>query len=77
MICQSNESHSTETLNVQALMSSQVDGLLISHSVETTSFEHIKLHLNRGIPIVHFDRVAYELPTAKVILDNFRGSFCW
>lgn len=75
MICQSNESHSTETLNVQALMSSQVDGLLISHSVETTSFEHIKLHLNRGIPIVHFDRVAYELSTAKVILDNFRGSY--
>ncbi|WP_026993965.1 LacI family DNA-binding transcriptional regulator [Flectobacillus major] len=75
MICQSNESHSTETLNVQALISSQVDGLLISHSIETTSFEHIKLHLNRGVPIVHFDRVCYELPTAKVILDNFRGSY--
>jgi LacI family transcriptional regulator len=34
MICQSNESHNTETLNVQALMASRVDGLLISHTKE-------------------------------------------
>ncbi len=75
MICQSNESHSTEVLNVQALMASRVDGLLISHSKETNSFEHIKLHLRKGIPIVHFDRVCDELDTAKVILEDFDGSF--
>ncbi|GAB2644334.1 LacI family DNA-binding transcriptional regulator [Emticicia sediminis] len=75
MICQSNESHSTEVLNVQALMASRVDGLLISHSKETNSFEHIKLHLRKGIPIVHFDRVCDELETAKVALEDFDGSF--
>jgi len=75
MICQSNESHNTETLNVQALMASRVDGLLISHTKETNSFEHIKLHLRKGIPIVHFDRVCDELQTAKVILEDFEGSF--
>ncbi|MER0438759.1 substrate-binding domain-containing protein [Emticicia sp. W12TSBA100-4] len=75
MICQSNESHSTEVLNVQALMASRVDGLLISHSKETNSFEHIKLHLRKGVPIVHFDRVCDELNTAKVILEDFDGSF--
>ena len=75
MICQSNESHNTETLNVQALMASRVDGLLISHTKETNSFEHIKLHLRKGIPIVHFDRVCDELETAKVIQDDFEGSF--
>ncbi|GGD49787.1 LacI family transcriptional regulator [Emticicia aquatilis] len=75
MICQSNESHNTETLNVQALMASRVDGLLISHTKETNSFEHIKLHLRKGIPIVHFDRVCDELETAKVIQEDFEGSF--
>lgn len=75
MICQSNESHSTETLNVQALMASRVDGLLISHTKETNSFEHIKLHLKKGVPIVHFDRVCEELETAKVIQEDFEGSF--
>ncbi len=75
MICQSNESHATETLNVQALVSSQVDGLLISHSIETNSFEHIKLHFNRGLPIVHFDRICTEIDTSKVIQEDFNGAF--
>ncbi len=75
MICQSNESHSTETLNVQALVASRVDGLLISHSKETTSFEHIKLQLKKGLPIVHFDRVCNEVETAKVVQEDFEGSF--
>ncbi|NBB22512.1 substrate-binding domain-containing protein [Runella sp. CRIBMP] len=75
MICQSNESHSTETLNVQALVASRVDGLLISHSKETTSFDHIKLQLRRGLPIVHFDRVCNEVETAKVVQEDFEGSF--
>ncbi len=75
MICQSNESHSTETLNVQALVASRVDGLLISHSKETTSFDHIKLQLRCGLPIVHFDRVCNEVETAKVVQEDFEGSF--
>lgn len=74
IICQSNETHQTEILNVQALMASRVDGLLISHSKETASFEHLKLHLNKGIPIVHFDRVCNELDTPKVIQQDFKGS---
>ncbi|MBA4849992.1 LacI family DNA-binding transcriptional regulator [Emticicia sp. BO119] len=75
MICQSNESHHTETLNVQALVTSRVDGLLISHSKETTSFEHVKLQLKKGLPIVHFDRVCNEVETAKVIQEDFFGGF--
>lgn len=75
MICQSNESHHTETLNVQALVTSRVDGLLISHSKETNSFEHLKLQLKKGVPIVHFDRVCDEVDTAKVIQEDFLGGF--
>jgi LacI family transcriptional regulator len=75
MICQSNESHYAETLNVQALVASRVDGLLISHTKETNSFEHLKLQLKNGLPIVHFDRVCGEVDTAKVIQEDFSGSF--
>ena len=75
MICQSNESHHTEILNVQALVTSRVDGLLISHSKETTSFEHVRLQLKKGMPIVHFDRVCNEVDTAKVIQEDYNGSF--
>lgn len=74
MICQSNESHKTEVTNIQALMTNWIDGLLICHSMETNSFEHIKLQMNKGIPIVHFYRVCMETDTSKVIAEDVKGS---
>ena len=62
-------------MNVQALIASRVDGLLISNSKKISSFGHIKLPLNKGIPIVEFDRVCYELDTPKVIQEDLKGSF--
>lgn len=75
IICQSDENHQTEILNIQTLMASRVDGLLISHTKETTSFEHLKIHLNKGVPIVHFDRISNEMDSSKITHQNKEGSF--
>jgi len=74
MICQSNESHKSEVENIQALMRNWIDGLLICHSIETASFEHIKLQMNKGIPIVHFHRVCMETETSKVMAEDVKGA---
>lgn len=74
MICQSNESHKTEVDNIQALMRNWIDGLLICHSLETASYEHIKVHMNKGIPIVHFHRVCMETDTSKVMAEDVKGA---
>lgn len=75
MICQSKESYETEVSNVQALVASRVDGLLICHSRETENFDHVKPGACRGVPVVHFDRVSNEVDSAKVILDDWNGAF--
>jgi LacI family transcriptional regulator len=74
MICQSNESHKAEVENIQALMRNWIDGLLICHSIETDSFEHVKLHMNKGIPIVHFHRVSMDTDTSKVMAEDVKGA---
>lgn len=74
MICQSNETHQMEVYNLQALVANRVDGLLICHSRETETFDHIKLPYRKGIPIVHFDRVCEEINTPKVIQDDIVGA---
>jgi DNA-binding LacI/PurR family transcriptional regulator len=74
MISQSRESHETEVANVHAFMNNWVDGLLICHSKETNTFDHIKLNLKKGIPIIQFDRVCEELNTSKVLLDDVNGA---
>lgn len=75
IVCHSSESQEIEILNTETLISCRVDGLLISHAKETTSFEHIKHVLAKNIPIVNFDRVCNEIDTPKVIHEDFKGSF--
>jgi LacI family transcriptional regulator len=72
--CQSNESYDLEIINTETLLSSRVDGLLISHSKNTTQFNHIKQLLDKGIPVVNFDRVCQEYNTPKVLQQDYIGS---
>lgn len=62
-------------LNTETLTACRVDGLLISHSKETTSFEHIRKLTEKGIPVVQYDRVNTEINTPNVIHQDFKGSF--
>lgn len=73
IICTSNESHETEIANIQALMNDMIDGLLICHSVHTNTYEHIRVHMGRRIPIVQFYRVSMDLPLAKILADDEKG----
>ncbi|WP_421920116.1 LacI family DNA-binding transcriptional regulator [Marinifilum sp.] len=75
MMFQSNESYKREMANVHALLSSRVDGVLVSMSKETNDFSHFKELRDNGIPIVFFDRVCNELSSDNVIVDDFAGAF--
>lgn len=74
MICQSNEDYIREEKNVQTLIDHRVDGLLISISKSTTDYNHIKAALESNIPIVFFDRFSNEIPTDRVITNDFEGA---
>ena len=75
MICQSKESYQMEVSNVQALVASQVDGLLVCHARETENFDHMRPEACRDIPVVHFDRVDEALTSSRVMLDDWGGAF--
>jgi LacI family transcriptional regulator len=75
VICQSEENHSIEVANLQALMNNMIDGLLICHTLHTTNFDHLKTQLHRGIPIVQFYRVSDEIAIPKIYSDDESGAF--
>ena len=75
MICQSNESFEQEKANIRTLVSSQVDGLLISLSRETKSYDHLQDLYDREIPFIMFDRVTEEIPVSKVTVDDAHGAY--
>lgn len=73
IICQSNENQYREMINLQTLVDHRVDGILVSLSKTTQSYEHFSEALNSGMPIVFFDRVCEQLETDKVVTDDFEG----
>ncbi|HEX3933418.1 MAG TPA: LacI family DNA-binding transcriptional regulator, partial [Puia sp.] len=75
IISQSHESFEREVANTQYLASRSVDGLLISLSTETTDLSHLSKLYDKGLPIVFFDRITEEMPTHKVIANNFNGAY--
>lgn len=75
LICQSNESMAREKTVVSELISTYVDGIIISLSHDTTSFEHVKSAIDRGIPVVLFDRTTEQLKCSRVIVDHQKSAF--
>lgn len=75
MLFQSNESYEREVMNVQSLISSQVDGVLISVAKGSKKFNHLKQIVENNIPIVFFDRICEEIESDRVIVDDFEGAF--
>jgi len=75
IITQSQESYEREVTGIENLSSRSVDGLIISLSAETKNVGHlISLH-QKGLPMVLFDRITDEIPTHKVIANNFKGAY--
>lgn len=75
MVCQSNESFGREILNSNRMLNSLLDGLIVSVSSETKTYEHIKKFQERNLPIIAFDRIIPEIIAPNVILDNELGGF--
>jgi LacI family transcriptional regulator len=75
MICQSSEEVDREKQHINALLKAQVDGILVSMSNTTLTFEHFEQVRRQGIPLVFFDRMP-ELPNVcGVVVDDYRGAY--
>jgi LacI family transcriptional regulator len=75
IITQTNESTEREILNLQTLFNTRVDGIVISLSRETTDFSHLEQLIQKGVPVVFFDRAAEGVKCSRVIVDDFLGGY--
>ena len=78
MICQSNEDVRQEKKNVELLMNSQVEGILVSLASTTNDFSHFELARQQQVPLVFFDRVVEDFRgsnVSAVMLDDYQGAY--
>jgi LacI family transcriptional regulator len=75
LIYLTHEDYQRELAMARLLASGRVDGVLLSVASESADFGHLEFLRERGIPIVFFDRVYDEMPTAKVTTDDFESGY--
>lgn len=75
IIAHSSESSAKEAANALNLFHKRVDGLIASLSFDTESLEHFQSYVDRGIPLVFFDRVDESSDSPKVVIDNYKSGY--
>jgi len=78
IIAVSNEAFDKEVINVDTLITANIDGFIMSISKETMfqqDYHHLKESISQGIPIVMFDRVVNEVSCDKVIINDIEAAY--
>ncbi len=73
LICQTHEQLAQEKKALRTFLNNRVGAVIVSHSIETSSFEHLMEVVEEGTPLVQFDRTSRVVPGVRIVNDNFLG----
>ena len=75
LIAHSSESYIKELANAKNLFHKRVDGLIASLSFDTKDINHFKPFVEKGVPLIFFDRVEQDGNNSVVIIDNYKCGY--
>ncbi|SFB24463.1 LacI family DNA-binding transcriptional regulator [Algoriphagus aquimarinus] len=75
IISQSYDDFEKEVQTVEALLNARVDGIIASIAKTTENVDHFKKVLEKGIPLVLFDRITNALEVSQVVIDDHYGAY--
>jgi len=73
-ISQSLESMKKEASNAKAMFNNRVDGLLVSLAYDTSDIAHFQPFIDKGIPVIFFDRVFEHKKCPGIVIDNYKAA---
>lgn len=74
-VSSSNEDKEKEKKNVFGFLDHRVDGMIVSLSKATDSFNHIHHIENNNVPLVLFDRTSKEINVPKVVANDADAAY--
>lgn len=75
IISQSLEDVEKEMKNVRTMFDNRVDGLLVSLSENSTVTSHFDILVEKGIPLIFFDRIPGDKDFPAVMIDNEEAGY--
>lgn len=76
IICESDHSLEREKVNIEALLSVRVDGIILAPLMDYEHHitDHLRNILAREVPLVYVDRVQPAVPSSSVLIDDFAAA---
>jgi LacI family transcriptional regulator len=75
IITHSSEGYLKEAANAKNLFHKRVDGLIASLAFDTSDLKHFQQFVDKGIPVIFFDRVEQDGNNTVVIIDNYKCGY--
>lgn len=72
---QSREKFEIEKKQIQLLYEKNVDGILISLSEGTVNYDHVNAVINKGVPVVLYDKISKLIDCSKIIIDDRSAAY--
>lgn len=71
----SREQYDREVELCQMFEAHQVCGVIVSQAKETQDYAHFQSLIDRGIPLVFYDRICTGVDASRVVVDDYQGAF--
>ena len=75
MVAQSNEQYQREVAICQSFFENKVCGIIVSQAKDTTQYDHFQRLIDRGVPLVFYDRICTGVDASRVVVDDYMGAF--
>ena len=75
MVAQSNERYEREVSICQSFFENKVCGIIVSQAKDTIKYDHFQRLIDKGIPLVFYDRICTGVEASRVVVDDYMGAY--
>ncbi len=75
LVAQSNEQYEQEVKICKSFYENKVCGIIVSQAKDTIKYDHFQELIDRGLPLVFYDRICTGVEASRVVVDDYMGAF--
>lgn len=75
MVAQSGEKFEREVAICKSFYENKVCGIIVSQAKDTVKYDHFQKLIDRGVPLVFYDRICTGVECSRVVVDDYMGAF--
>ncbi len=75
LVASSDEEYEREVEVCNRFLESKVCGVIVSQAKNTTIYDHFRMLMQKGVPLVFYDRICTGVNASRVVVDDYMGAY--